>query len=197
MAQNANNNAAPGISGASKILLHACCAICSAYPIEMLKNSGYEVVVYFYNPNIFPSEEYQRRLDAQRTLCKHFNVELIEGEYTPNVYNNYVRGYENCPEKGARCELCFKLRLEETARKARALNIPNFTTSIVISPHKNFNLLSKIGTEIGTQEGLNYLSVDFKKKDGFLKTNKISRELNLYRQNYCGCEFSVRPAAES
>lgn len=181
MAQNAN-----------KILLHACCAICSAYPIEMLKNSGYEVVVYFYNPNIFPYEEYERRLEAQKTLCVHEGVELIEGEYEPDVYFDYVRGYEECPERGARCELCFKLRLAETARKARALGIDTFTTSIVISPHKNFATLTKIGEEIAAAEGLNYLAVDFKKKDGFLKTNKISRELGLYRQNYCGCMYSIR-----
>ena len=87
----------------NKILLHACCAICSAHPIERLKNSGYEVVVYFYNPNIFPSEEYERRLEAERTLCRHFGVELIEEEYRPEEFFEYVRGFETCPEKGARC----------------------------------------------------------------------------------------------
>jgi len=175
-----------------KILLHACCAICSAHPIELLKNLGYEVVVYFYNPNIFPFEEYQRRLEAQKTLCKHFNVELIVGDYEPQVYYDYVRGFEICPEKGARCELCFNLRLVESARKARDLNIDLFTTSIVISPHKNYNLLTQIGEKIAEREGVEYLAVDFKKKDGFLNTNRISKELGLYRQNYCGCEFSRR-----
>ncbi len=181
MAQNVNK----------KILLHACCAICSAHPIEMLKNSGYELIVYFYNPNIFPIEEYERRLEAQKILCAHEGVELIVGEYEPEVYFEHVRGFEDCPEKGARCELCFKLRLENTARKARALGIDTFTTSIVISPHKNYATLTKIGEEIAEARGLNYLAVDFKKKDGFLKTNKISRELGLYRQNYCGCKFSI------
>ena len=180
MEQNVNN----------KILLHACCAICSAHPIELLKSLGYEVVVYFYNPNIFPSSEYEKRLEAQRSLCKHFNVELIEGEYYPETYYNYVKGYENCPEKGDRCKLCFELRLKETARKAKELNIKEFTTSIVISPHKNFSTLTQIGEAIANKENLKYLAIDFKKKDGFLKTNKISKELELYRQNYCGCEFS-------
>lgn len=175
----------------NKILLHACCAICSAHPIETLKNSGYEVVVYFYNPNIFPDEEYEKRLEAQKTLCAHEGVELIVGDYEPDVYFDYVRGYEDCPEKGARCELCFKLRLQEAARKARALGIETFTTSIVISPHKNFATLAKIGEEIARVEGLNFLAIDFKKKDGFLKTNKISRELGLYRQTYCGCKYSI------
>lgn len=182
MEQNVNN----------KILLHACCAICSAHPIELLKSLGYEVVVYFYNPNIFPSTEYTKRLNAQKTLCKHFNVELIEGDYTPEKYYNYVKGYESCPEKGERCQLCFKLRLEESARKAKELKIKEFTTSIVISPHKNFSTLTEIGEKIAQSEKLTYTAIDFKKKDGFLKTNKISKELNLYRQNYCGCEFSRR-----
>lgn len=177
---------------ANKILLHACCAICSAHPIEMLKNSGYGVIVYFYNPNIFPQEEYNRRLEAQRTLCSYEGVELIEGEYETQKFYDCVRGYETCPEKGARCELCFKLRLSATAQKAKELGIKDFTTSIVISPHKNFTLLSKIGEEIAQKEGLNFVAIDFKKKDGFLKTNKISRDLGLYRQNYCGCEFSRR-----
>lgn len=180
MEQNENN----------KILLHACCAICSAHPIELLKSLGYEVVVYFYNPNIFPSQEYSKRLEAQKILCNHFNIPLIEGNYAPQAYYDYVKGYEKCPEKGERCKLCFKLRLKETARKAKELGIKEFTTSIVISPHKNFSILTDIGEKIAQKENLTYTAIDFKKKDGFLKTNKISKDLELYRQNYCGCEFS-------
>jgi len=176
----------------NKILLHACCAICSAYPTEYLQNSGYKVITYFYNPNIFPPEEYERRLTAERTLCEHFGIELIEGEYEPEKFFDYIKGYEECPEKGERCKLCFKMRLEKTAQKAKELGIKDFTTSIVISPHKNFTTLSAIGEEIATLNGLNYIAIDFKKKDGFLKTNKIANELELYRQNYCGCKFSVR-----
>jgi len=175
----------------NKILLHACCGICSAYPIKLLKDKGYEVVVYFYNPNIYPLSEYQKRLEAEKTLCKAFNVELIEEIYDENEFLRHVKGYEDCPEKGARCPLCFELRLQKTAETAKKLGIKNFTTSIVISPHKNFALLSDIGKKIAQAEGLNYLDIDFKKQDGFLKTNKISKELNLYRQNYCGCRFSL------
>ena len=174
------------------VLLHACCAICSAYPIEMLKNSGYEVIVYFYNPNVFPAEEYERRLEAERFLCKSLGVKLIEGEYNSDEFYDYVKGYEKEPEKGARCPLCFKLRLKKTAQKAKELGINLITTSIVISPHKNFELLSNIGNEIAADFELDYLSIDFKKKDGFLKTNKIANSLGLYRQNYCGCKFSLR-----
>ena len=173
----------------SKILLHACCAICSAYPVSFLKEAGYQVVVYFYNPNIHPEEEYYRRLEAQRTLCRHFGVELIEESYEPDKFFEHVKGFENEPEKGLRCDKCFFLRLEKTAQKAKDLGIKNFTTSIVISPHKNFKKLSSIGENIANQYGLNFEAIDFKKKDGFLKTNKIANSLSLYRQNYCGCKF--------
>lgn len=176
----------------NRVLLHACCAICSGYPVSFLKDAGYDVVVYFYNPNIYPEDEYLRRLEAQKILCEKFNVELIEGPYETQKFYDAAKGLENEPERGKRCIKCFNLRLEETAKKAKALNIEKFSTSIVISPHKNFQLISSIGSEIAQKYGLEYLSIDFKKKDGFLKTNKISRELGLYRQNYCGCEFSVR-----
>ncbi len=175
-----------------KILLHTCCAICSAYPVSYLKDAGYDVVAYFYNPNIHPTEEYEKRLLAQRTLCKHFGIDLIEETYEPEIYFDYVKGFETEPEKGLRCDKCFELRLEKTAQKAKELGIDNFTTSIVISPHKNFQKLSQIGEILAQKYELNFEAIDFKKKDGFLKTNQISKSLNLYRQNYCGCKFSLR-----
>lgn len=172
------------------ILLHACCGICSGYPISYLQDMGYSVVVYFYNPNIYPQEEYTRRLEAEKTLCKHFNCKLIIGEYEPEIYYNYVKGFENEPEKGLRCDKCFELRLSKSAKKAKELGIKEFTTSMVISPHKNYQKLTSIGNRIAKEENLCYLSTDFRKKDGFLKTNQISKSLNLYRQNYCGCKFA-------
>lgn len=176
----------------NKIVLHSCCAICSGYPISYLKELGYSVVVYFYNPNIYPDSEYQKRLEMERILCRHFGVELVEGEYDTENYYSFVKGLENEPEKGKRCYKCFELRLRQTAKFALERGINNFTTSIVISPHKNYQTLTTIGEGIAKEYGLNYTAIDFKKKDGFLKTNKISRELNLYRQNYCGCKFSIR-----
>lgn len=175
-----------------KILLHACCGICSGYPITLLKELNYEVVVYFCNNNFDTVDEYNRRLKAERTLCEHFNVELIVEPYTPDIYLEYVKGLENEPEGGARCIKCFELRLKETAAKAKELDIETFTTSMIISPHKNFNNLCKVGKSVAEEFGLRFLGIDFKKKDGFLKTNKISKELNLYRQNYCGCKFAKR-----
>ena len=180
------------INSSKKILLHVCCAICSGYPISLLKDMGYSVVVYFYNPNIYPVEEYQKRLEAQRVLCKHFDCELIEGDYEPEVYYDYVKGFEDEPEKGARCDKCFELRLTKTAELAKELGIPEFTTSMVISPHKNYEKLTQIGNAIAEKYSLKYLSTNFRKQDGFLKTNQISKSLNLYRQNYCGCKFAQR-----
>ena len=176
----------------SKILLHACCGICSAYPVSFLKDAGYEVVVYFYNPNIYPDVEYQKRLEAEKILCENSGVELLVEEYNQEEFFDYVKGFETEPEKGLRCDKCFELRLTKTANKAKELGIENFTTSIVISPHKNFQKLSTIGEEIASKTGINFLAIDFKKKDGFLKTNKIANSLSLYRQNYCGCKFSMR-----
>ncbi len=174
------------------ILLHACCAICSGYPISLLKDMGYSVIVYFYNPNIYPYDEYKKRLEAQKTLCKHFGCELIVGDYEPEIYYDYVKGFENEPEKGLRCDKCFYLRLESAAKLAKKLGINEFTTSMVISPHKNYEKLTSIGEKIAEGYGLEYFSQNFRKNDGFLKTNNISKSLNLYRQNYCGCKFAKK-----
>ena len=153
---------------------------------------GYCVVVYFYNPNIYPEEEYNKRLEAEKSLCKHFNCELIIGDYEPDTYYEFVKGLENEPEKGKRCDKCFELRLDKAAQKAKALGIKEFTTSMVISPHKNYEKLSEIGNSVGDKYNLKYLPINFRKNDGFLKTNNISKELKLYRQNYCGCKFTLR-----
>lgn len=176
------------VQNENKILLHACCAICSAYPISLLKEMGYTPIVYFCNPNLDSIEEFERRLEAQKILCKHFNVELIVEDYNSNEFLEYVRGFENEPEKGKRCDRCIKLRLLQTAKKADELGIEYFTTSLVISPHKNFEKISELGKSISNK----YLAIPFRKKDGFLKTNHISKDLNLYRQNYCGCKFSKK-----
>lgn len=173
-----------------KILLHACCGICSAYPIALLQELGYEVIVYFYNPNIYPYEEYKKRLEAEKKLCNHFNCKLIIGEYEPEIYYEYIKGLENEPEKGKRCDKCFTLRLEGCAKLAKELGIDLFTTSMVISPHKNYEKLTAIGLEIAQKYGLECLTTNFRKQDGFLKTNRIANDLGLYRQNYCGCKFA-------
>ena len=172
----------------NKILIHACCGICSGYPIALLKEMGFEPVVYFCNPNLDTKEEYERRLEAQKIVCVYHWVELISEEYNHNDFLREVKGYENEPERGNRCDLCIKLRLRKTAEKAKELGINKITTSLVISPHKNFDKISEIGKSICGD--IEFVAIDFKKKDGFLKTNKLSKELGIYRQNYCGCEFA-------
>lgn len=172
----------------NKILIHACCGICSAYPISLLKEMGYEPVVYFCNPNLDTREEYERRLNAQKVVCMYHWVDLIAEEYQPDYFLLAVKGLENEPERGKRCDVCIRLRLSQAAEKARELGINKFTTSLVISPHKNFAKITEIANSVAGD--LEYVAIDFKKKDGFLKTNKLSKELGIYRQNYCGCVFS-------
>lgn len=174
----------------NKILLHTCCAICSAYPILHLKELGYEPIAYFCNPNISSEEEYLKRLHAQETLCKELDCELLIEPYNPKMFDIVAFGLEDEPEKGARCTKCFNLRLNQTAQMAAGLGINSITTSIVISPHKNFKLISELGKTSSENYGIIYIDIDFKKKDGFLKSNKIATSLGLYRQNYCGCEYS-------
>ena len=180
MAQNENKN----------ILLHACCGICSAYSIKLLKELGYDVIVYFSNSNLDTQEEFDRRLDAQKRVCTEFNVELLIDEYNHKEYLSFIKGLENEPEKGARCDKCIELRLIKTAQKCVERGIREFTTTLPISPHKNFKKISLIGEDVALKYQVAFTPFDFKKKDGFLKTNKIAKDLNLYRQNYCGCEFA-------
>lgn len=181
------------MSDEEKILIHACCGICSGECIRQLKDLGYEPIVYFYNPNLDTKEEFDKRLEAQKTVCEYLSVPLIVENYCPSEYINVVQGYENEPERGKRCVFCFKLRLLKSAYKAKELGIKYFTTSMVISPHKNFKQISDIGNHIALHiDNLDYVAIDFKKKDGFLKTNLLSKELNLYRQNYCGCKFAKK-----
>ena len=177
MAQNEN-----------KILIHACCGICSGYPISLLKEMGYEPVVFFSNSNLDTREEFERRLEAQKIVCMYHWVDLIIDEYNHNEFLETVKGLENEPERGKRCDKCIEMRLRRAVNKAQELGITKFTTSLVISPHKNFEKITSIGKSLS--EDIEYVAIDFKKKDGFLKTNKLSKELGIYRQNYCGCEFA-------
>ena len=174
----------------NKILIHACCGICSAYPISLLKELGYSPVIYFNNSNLDTKEEFDKRLEAQKIVCMYHWVDLVVDEYRHEDFIQVAKGLENEPERGPRCDNCIKLRLESTVKKAKELGIAKFTTSLVISPHKNFEKISQIARNVA--DGLEYIAIDFKKKDGFLKTNKLSKELGIYRQNYCGCEFSKR-----
>ncbi len=172
----------------NRIMIHACCGICSGYPIELLKEMGYKPIVYFCNPNLDTEEEFERRLEAQKIVCMYNWVDLITEEYRHEDFLSLIKGLENEPERGKRCDKCIELRLMQTVQKAKELGIKKYTTSLVISPRKNFTKISDIGVKVCN--GIEYVAIDFKKNDGFLKTNNLSKNLGLYRQNYCGCEFS-------
>jgi predicted adenine nucleotide alpha hydrolase (AANH) superfamily ATPase len=175
-----------------KVLLHSCCAICSGYSIKHLRELGLEPVSYFYNPNIYPSAEYEKRLEAHKRLCDALDCELIVGDYTPDLYNEAMVGYENHAEGSERCTKCFELRLLKTVQKANELKINKYTTSISISPHKNFDILKEVAKSFSEHYDVEFLPIDFKKQDGFLQSNLIAKSLDLYRQNYCGCQNSMQ-----
>ncbi len=175
-----------------KVLLHACCAVCSAYTIKFLQNEGYKPVVYFYNPNIYPQEEHQIRLNELIEYSKKENFKLIIEQYSPSDFENISIGLEQEPEKGKRCAKCFELRLNKTAQKAKELNIEHFTTTLTISPHKTSKQIFEAGKSAADKFNLKFLSYDFKKNDGFKLTQQIAHKNNMYKQTYCGCKYSIR-----
>lgn len=175
-----------------KVLLHSCCAICSGYSIKHLRELGYEPVSYFFNPNIYPSVEHTKRLEAHKKLCDALSCELIVEDYASDLYDEVMVGYENHAEGSERCKRCFELRLLKTVQKAAELKINKYTTTISISPHKNFGVLKEVGESFSPYYKVEFLPIDFKKQDGFLQSNLIAKSLDLYRQNYCGCENSIK-----
>ena len=174
------------------VLLHACCAVCLANPIEILIEQGYTPTVFFFNPNIYPDKEYIIRRDELIKYCKRKNYEYIIADYEPNGWYEHIQGYEEEVEKGLRCNKCFEYRLLKTAQKAKELNISSFTTTLTVSPHKVSKNIFAEGQKIGKEYDLNFLEFDFKKQNGFLKTMQIAKENDFYRQQYCGCEYSIR-----
>lgn len=181
------------------LLLHACCAPCSSHCLEYL-SKYFRITVFYYNPNISPKEEYALRIEEIKRFVKEFKAEnkitLIEGKYEPERYFKTIKGFEEEPEGGKRCELCFKLRLSESAKLAKELNADYYTTTLSISPLKNAELLNQIGKEEGDAVGITHLPSDFKKKGGYARSIELSKEYNLYRQNFCGCVYSMQEAKE-
>lgn len=175
------------------ILLHSCCAPCSSYVIELLLND-FDITVLYYNPNIFPKEEYLKRKNEQIRLIKELNnkyVNFIDCDYDNEVFERTIIGLEHLKEGGKRCEECILLRMKKTA--LLSLNKYDFFgTTLTVSPHKNSKMINEIGKELEEGYGIKFLYSDFKKKDGYKKSIEISKEHNLYRQNYCGCKYSIR-----
>ena len=181
------------------LFLHACCAPCSSYVLEYL--SGYfNIIIYFYNPNISPESEFIRRThELQRlinTMPLKNEVKFIEGEYDSSVFFDMAKGMEDMREGGERCFKCYRLRLEQTAIMAKEYGADYFTTTLSISPHKNAQKLNEIGTELSAEFGIAYLYSDFKKRNGYKRSCELSKEYDLYRQDYCGCVFSKKEAEE-
>lgn len=172
-----------------RLLLHSCCAPCSTACIERLKDA-FDITIYYYNPNMDTEIEYQTRLNEQKRFCKEFDIDVMDDGYLKEEYSVVIKGLENEIEGGFRCFKCFYLRLKKTAEKAKVLGYDYFATTLTVSPLKNAKKLNEIGLAIEEETGVKYLPTDFKKKGGYLRSVELSNEYGLYRQNYCGCEFS-------
>lgn len=198
--QNKNNR--------KKLLLHSCCAPCSSYVLEYLREY-FDITVFFYNPNISGRVEYERRIQEEIRLIEAYNrqvqtgnfenmhstekaglIEILEVCYEPTEFYEAVKGYEHCKEGGERCRKCFELRLSKSAKAAKEGGFDYFTTTLTISPLKNADWLNEIGRCVGEKEGIPFLPSDFKKKDGYKRSIQLSKEFDLYRQDFCGCGFS-------
>lgn len=178
-----------------KLLLHVCCAPDVTVAAERLRSS-HELGVYFFNPNIHPRTEYLKRLEEMERIAPKLGVQRHAAPYDPQRWLDAIRGTESEPEGGSRCEICFRERLLATAIAAKELGYDLFGTVLTVSPHKNADLINKIGAEIAEQVGVQYFPSNFKKQDGFKRSLELSREFDLYRQDYCGCEFSLRDREE-
>ena len=175
-----------------RLLLHSCCAPCSSACLQRLKEH-FSVTVFYYNPNIDLDEEYQKRKAEQlRFLQQTGWADILDCDHDKQAFERLVQGYENEPERGKRCALCYRLRLEKTAQAAKENGFEWFCTTLTVSPYKNADWLNEIGQELGDRYGLNYLLSDFKKQGGYLRSTELSAQYGLYRQDFCGCKYSKR-----
>lgn len=176
-----------------KMFLHSCCGPCSTAVIDKLKEE-FDLTLFYYNPNIFPQEEYLHRFNEQKryVLESNLNIVVIDGGYEDcKLFYENFKGFETEKEGGKRCEVCFKMRMEETAKKAKENGFDIFATTLSVSPHKNAELINSIGRELSKKYEVEFYEADFKKKDGYLNSIKFSKEYQLYRQEYCGCKLSL------
>lgn len=176
-----------------RLLIHACCAPCSAGVIERLHE--HELCLYFYNPNIHPEREYETRLADAERYARALALPFSKGAYDRKAWLESIRGLEQEPENGRRCIACYRHRLDHAARYARDNGFDAFTTTLTISPHKNASEINAAGEGAGIKHSIPFLARDFKKKDGFRRSVELSRSHGLYRQHYCGCEFSTSIAS--
>ena len=174
-----------------KLLLHCCCAPCSTACIERVKDL-FDITAYFYNPNIDTENEFDYRAQELKRYCSLQKVDCVTEEYQKQEFLSAILGFEKEIEGGARCGKCFYLRLKKTAEKAKEMGAEYFATTLTVSPLKNAGLLNEIGEKIANEVGVKFLPSDFKKRGGYLRSIELSKQFDLYRQNYCGCEFSKR-----
>ena len=176
-----------------KLLLHACCAPCSSATLERL-SAHFDLTILYYNPNIYPPEEYHRREAELERFVEQagYHYPVVELPYDPQEFYTAVKGFENEPEKGARCTVCYRLRMRRAAQYAAEHGFDWFTTTLSISPHKDAKRINAIGQELEQEFGVKHLPSDFKKQNGYLRSLQLSEEYGLYRQDYCGCEFSAK-----
>lgn len=183
------------ISEGEELLLHACCAPCSSAVLEKL-SSFFKISILYYNPNITEENEYIKRLNELKTFVSKiktkYQIKVIDGRYDINEFFDIAKGLENEPERGARCYKCYNLRMKETAKVADKLNIPYFATTLTLSPYKKAEWINEIGQSLDLKYKSTYLYSDFKKKNGYKRSIELSKIYNLYRQDYCGCIYSLR-----
>ena len=177
------------------LLIHSCCGPCSSYVLEYL-SKYFLITILYYNPNIYPEREFEKRFNEQERLISEMKfinpVKLIKGDYSYEVYTNYISGLEHEKEGGSRCYKCYELRMKEAALYAFNNDYDYFTTTLSISPYKNAKWINEIGEKLGTEYNIKYLYADFKKREGYKRSLELSKIYNLYRQHYCGCSFSMR-----
>jgi predicted adenine nucleotide alpha hydrolase (AANH) superfamily ATPase len=179
-----------GLKERKKLLLHSCCAPCSSAVIEKL-SPFFDITVFYYNPNILPKNEYERRKEEQKRLLKILNINFIEGEYDVQAYIEAIKGMENLAEGSEKCRQCYKFRLDRTAKLGKERNFDFFTTTLSVSPHKNSAWINEIMQELEKTYAIKYLPSDFKKEGGYMRSIQLSKKYDLYRQKYCGCRPST------
>jgi len=172
-----------------KVLLHVCCGVCAAGVAQTLLEEGQQVIGYFYNPNIYPEAEFHRRLDTARRVAEELGFPLDVAPYEAGQWQKLTEPFKDEPEGGNRCTICYRLRLEKTRIHLESCGADCFTTTLTISPHKSAVIVNRLGKEIGEKT---FLERDFKKNDGFKKAMQLAKQWQLYRQNYCGCVYSMR-----
>lgn len=183
------------IKDKKKLLLHSCCAPCSSHVITFLTNY-FDITILYYNPNIAPIEEYNKRKEEQIRLINSIDkinkLDILDCDYDNDKYEEKIKGYEECPERGARCTICYELRLRKTAKLAKDNNYDYFCSTLSVSPYKNAILINELGDKLSKEYNIKWLYSDFKKDEGYKKSIELSKKYNLYRQDYCGCIYSKR-----